>query len=332
MPVRGERLALMLCIVVVAAMLLPRPGDCDTPVVALLTAMQGKVSLRRTGVGAFKPAELLSEIRAGDAVRLAAGASSTLSFASGGVRVYLSGPAEVVVSEHGVSPLSAQVRVVQPQSRQGLALPAGVNIQRMMATSLSRGQKPQESPVITLLTRHVTLADAPVCWYTNVDGTPTVRVYRSETQVGDPKSALFVSHDVSPEARSLSLPPGTLQPGQDAYLEISMQNGSEVITDGQIVHVMSNDEASSIHAAEAAAQREMADSPGDATPRILLIYRYLDAQLDARALPLARELESSSPHHEPVVRLLIHIYERVGMNYQADELARSLVNKAAPSP
>jgi hypothetical protein len=159
-----RRLWIVLPMVFLLPALAPAGAGASAPVIAVVTAVKGKVELRTVGSTAFVRIASSSWLHTGDCLRLAAGATAALISAQGATRS-LAGRLELVMRPGVVSPRTAAV----PRRVQGWG-----DWMSTSARSAPMAQRLDEAPALLILSPRNSKC---------LTGRPVIR-WRSRTVLG----------------------------------------------------------------------------------------------------------------------------------------------------
>lgn len=291
------RPGLVTAISFLVATLLHAPSAWGEPLIAIVTATRGNVSVREGT--RWNGAVLMHRLRQGALIRVADGATTTLGFVQGGVRVYLQGPCEVeVVSSHVrvVQGTAAQVRRTEPPTRAALRLPPMDSSLDTMgaAPPLPPLPGPAKTPMTAMtwvgVNQAYLTAPAGFAWRLPPEAKWTP-FHLSIWRVPNGPPAKVKTADTAHAAQV----PSTVrfEAGQAYRVQIvgvSTKRG-RVLSPTRDFRVLALDEANTIRQAQEEAELEWRENPTDPTPLVILLARLDAAGLTREALDVAQRLE-----------------------------------------
>lgn len=289
--------------------ILALPLEAAAAPAAMVTDVKGKVQVEQAGK--WQDARLLQQLGEGARVKLAPGASTTLSFFSDGKRVAVTGPGLVQVGRGQVAVVDGAASVKLQAARKTAAgstmKPAGIT----MGAEFHRGRAGfrlgtvggyLETPVLT--------------W----DAHPEATAY--EVILESPEGRKVFEREKLEGTRA-ELPAGALSPGVEYALSVTPLDpelGVRISAPATSrVWVLGSQDAQRLRAARELAEAEMAEQPGDPTPLVIVASQYHRAGAYADALELAQQVREKRPEDPGIYAFLAELYSKLQREQEAWE-------------
>ncbi|MEW6283985.1 MAG: hypothetical protein AB1758_35560, partial [Candidatus Eremiobacterota bacterium] len=288
-------------------------------VAGMLTDLKGQVEVQAPG-GKWAAGKLLGMLEPGARVRLGAGASATVCLTQGGTRARLTGPCEVELSGGSLklaSGAAGAMKLETPLQSGGVAMPAGVNLDKMGGVLRSAGDDPDPPQVLWTMDPAVWRLDPPLTWR-------AAGGFQSyEVEITDLASMKVIFKTSRPgDSREASLPEGNRLTYGNSYSLVVTGLGGDggMEVDTLVVRVLPEKEATSLQQLTKQAWETYRKHPEDVTPLSLLLATLLEKQLFEPAVEVGRELVKARPGQPEVRALLAHLLRMKGRSEEAGQV------------
>lgn len=311
-PILPARTRILALAALVVALFQATPARADR-LIAVVTAARGSVSTREGTQ--WKSAALMQPMRQGTLLRVGEGASATLGFVQGGVRVYLQGPCEVEVMPSGVRVVTrgtgGQVKRTEPPRRAALRLPPNDSSLDKMGAAPARDEV--AGPAWVGVSEAYLAAPTTFGWRPR----STAKWRRFTLTIWKGLDAEVASVEAPGTANSVTLPPTVhLEAGPSYQMQLSgtMADGTQVLSSRRTFRILAGDEAAEIRQARDEAVLEIKANPQDPTPLVLILTRLDAAQLSIEGLEVALRIEKLQGAASPFVAAwLADLRQKLGL-------------------